>query len=138
MCPHPLPSPSPLTLSPSPSLPHPLPSPSPLTLSPSPSPLTLSSHPLSPHPLSLTLSPSPSPSFPDNTPEIVVKSLLEGGSAVRPVSHRHILPLIATHVSDSEMPMLLYPKTTLGTLKAVLVKARDSKRGGLVRNSSEG
>ena len=34
--------------------------------------------------------------------------------------------------------MLLFPKTTLGTLKAVLVKARDSKRGGLVRRRGGG
>ena len=53
---------------------------------------------------------------------------------MRPVLHRHILPLIATHVSDSEMPMLLYPKTALGTLKALLLKAREPKRGGMVRN----
>ena len=57
---------------------------------------------------------------------------------MRPVRHRLILQLIATHVSDSEMPMLLYPKTALGTLKALLLKAREPKRGGLVRNSEGG
>ena len=34
--------------------------------------------------------------------------------------------------------MLLYPKTALGTLKALLLKAREPKRGGLVRNSEGG
>ncbi len=63
----------------------------------------------------------------DNTPDIVVHSLLEGGSTLRHVSHRHLLPLLACHASDSEQPMLLFPKTALGTLKTVLLRTRDNK-----------
>ncbi|XP_064394649.1 tyrosine-protein kinase RYK-like [Halichondria panicea] len=63
----------------------------------------------------------------DNTPEIVVRSLLEGGAALRHVPHRHLLPLLACHASDSEQPMLLFPKTALGTLKTVLLRTRDNK-----------
>ncbi len=75
----------------------------------------------------------PLPLSVDNTPDIVVKSLLEGGAAIRHVTHRHVLPLLAAHVSDSEEPMLLYPKMALGTLKGVLLKARDPQSGVLVR-----
>ena len=67
------------------------------------------------------------PSSTDNTPEIVVRSLLEGGAALRHVAHRHLLPLLACHASDSEQPMLLFPKTALGTLKTVLLRTRDNK-----------
>lgn len=62
----------------------------------------------------------------DNTPDIVVKSLLEGGAITRGVTHRYLLPLIAAHASDLEQPMLLYPKTTYGTLKTLLLKSRES------------
>lgn len=63
----------------------------------------------------------------DNTPDIVVHSLLEGGSILRHISHRHLLPILACHASDSEQPMLLFPKTSLGTLKSVLLRNRDNK-----------
>lgn len=65
----------------------------------------------------------------DKTPDIVVKSLLEGGAASRHVVHRHVLPLLACHSSDSEHPMLLFPKTALGTLKSLLSKMWDPKPG---------
>lgn len=65
----------------------------------------------------------------DKTPDIVVKSLLEGGAANRHVVHRHVLPLLACHSSDSEQPMLLFPKTALGTLKSLLLKMWDPKPG---------
>jgi len=65
----------------------------------------------------------------DNTPDIVVKSLLEGGATNRQVSHRHILPLLACHASDSELPMLLFPKSSLGTLKSLLSQNWDPKPG---------
>lgn len=64
----------------------------------------------------------------DNTPDVVVKSLIEGGSAIRTISHRHLLPLLAVHSSDTEPPMMLYPKTCMGTLKSVLLKARESAK----------
>ena len=68
----------------------------------------------------------------DNTPEIVVNSLIEGGLAIRGVSHRLLLPLLACHCSDTEQPMLLFPKTSLGPLKQLLVRAREPKAGGMV------
>ena len=68
----------------------------------------------------------------DNTPEIVVNSLIEGGLAIRGVSHRLLLPLLACHSSDTEQPMLLFPKTSLGPLKQLLVRAREPKSGGMV------
>ena len=68
----------------------------------------------------------------DNTPEIVVNSLIEGGLAIRSVSHRLLLPLLACHCSDTEQPMLLFPKTSLGPLKQLLVRAREPKAGGMV------
>ena len=67
--------------------------------------------------------------FLDNTPDIVVKSLLDGGAATRGVSHRHLLPLIAAHASDLEQPMLLYPKTAYGTLKSMLLQSREVHKG---------
>ena len=70
--------------------------------------------------------------FADNTPDIVVNSLLEGGTAIRGVSHRLLLPLIACHCSDTEQPMLLFPKTSMGSLKSILIRAREPKTGGLV------
>jgi len=73
----------------------------------------------------------------DNTPDVVVAALLEGGSAVRSVVHRHILPLLAAHSSDSEMPMLLYPKSAMGTLKGMLLKAREPKRAGMVLTTQD-
>ncbi|XP_019853782.1 PREDICTED: tyrosine-protein kinase RYK-like [Amphimedon queenslandica] len=66
----------------------------------------------------------------DNTPDIVVKSLLEGGAATRGVIHRHLLPLIGAHASDLEQPMLLYPKSSFGTLKTLLLKTREG--GGIM------
>ena len=72
------------------------------------------------------------PRLTDNTPDIVVRSLLEGGGATRTVSHRHVLPLLAAHASDTEQPMLLFPKTSLGTLKGLLMRCREPKRGSLV------
>ena len=69
----------------------------------------------------------------------MVKSLLEGGGATRAVSHRHVLPLLAAHVSDTEQPMLLFPKTSLGTLKGLLMRCREPKRGAsLVGSGMEG
>jgi hypothetical protein len=65
----------------------------------------------------------------DNTPEIVVNSLIEGGLAIRGVSHRLLLPLLACHCSDTEQPMLLFPKTSLGPLKQLLVRVREPKAG---------
>ena len=64
----------------------------------------------------------------DNTPDVVVKSLLEGGSATRGVSHRHLLPLLAAHASDLEQPMLLFPKTVHGSLKSLLLHSRTNQR----------
>ncbi len=58
-----------------------------------------------------------------------MKSLLEGGSVTRGVSHRHLLTLIGAHASDLEQPMLLYPKSTYGTLKGLLLRSRDNHRG---------
>ena len=66
----------------------------------------------------------------------MVKSLLEGGSAIRHVTHRHLLPLLAAHASDSEQPMLLFPKLALGTLKGLLLKAREPKSGIMVSGHS--
>ena len=57
-----------------------------------------------------------------------MKSLLEGGAITRGVTHRYLLPLIAAHASDLEQPMLLYPKTTYGTLKTLLLKSRESHK----------
>ena len=68
----------------------------------------------------------------DNTPDIVVKSLIEGGSVLRHVPHRLLLQLLACHASDTEQPMLLFPKTMHGTLKSLLLKTREPKRGSLV------
>jgi RYK receptor-like tyrosine kinase len=65
----------------------------------------------------------------DNTPDVVVKSLLEGGGATRGVSHRHLLPVVGAHASDTEKPMLLYPKSCQGTLKGLLLKSRDIHKG---------
>ena len=76
--------------------------------------------------LSLSLS---LPLSADNTPDIVVESFLEGGAAIRNVNHRHLLPLLACHSSDSEQPMLLFPKTSFGTLKSLLIKMWDPKPG---------
>ena len=64
----------------------------------------------------------------DNTPDIVVKSLLEGGTVTKGVIHRHLLPLLAAHASDLEPLMLLYPKCSHGTLKTVLLKSRESSK----------
>ena len=66
--------------------------------------------------------------FSDNTPDVVVKSLLEGGSATRGVAHRHLLPLLAAHASDLEQPMLLFPKTVHGSLKSLLLQSRTNQR----------
>ena len=64
----------------------------------------------------------------DNTPDIVVKSLLEGGTVTKGVVHRHLLPLLAAHASDLEPLMLLYPKCSHGTLKDVLLQSRESSK----------
>lgn len=55
---------------------------------------------------------------------------MEGGAATRGVAHRHLLPLIGAHASDLEQPMLLYPKSSLGTLKSLLLKTREG--GGIM------
>ena len=75
-------------------------------------------------------------SLSDNTPEIVVKSLLEGGSVTRGVTHRHLLQLIGAHASDLEQPMLLYPKSTYGNLKDLLLRSRECSRGGVASTST--
>ena len=72
----------------------------------------------------------------DNTPDIVVNSLIEGGLAIRGASHRHLLPLLACHCSDTEQPMLLFPKTSQGPLKQLLLRAREPKAGGTVSQTS--
>ena len=64
----------------------------------------------------------------ENTPDIVVNSLLEGGTTLRPVSHRHLLPLIAYYYSEGEQPMLLYPNSALGTLKTLLLNTRETRK----------
>ena len=56
-----------------------------------------------------------------------MQSLLEGGTAIRPVSHRHLLPLLAYHYNEAEQPMLLYPKCAMGTLKSLLLQARETR-----------
>jgi RYK receptor-like tyrosine kinase len=63
----------------------------------------------------------------ENTPDIVVNSLLEGGTALRPVSHRHLLRLVAYNYAEGEQPMLLYPKSALGTLKSLLLNTRETR-----------
>ena len=73
------------------------------------------------HVLSLYLS------LTENTPDIVVNSLLEGGTTLRPVCHRHILPLIAYYYAEGEQPMLLYSKSALGTLKSLLINTRETR-----------
>ena len=55
---------------------------------------------------------------------------MEGGAATRGVVHRHLLPLIGAHASDLEQPMLLYPKSSFGTLKTLLLKTREG--GGIM------
>ena len=64
---------------------------------------------------------------PENTPDIVVNSLLEGGTALRPVTHRHLLRLVAYNYLEGEQPMLLYPKSALGTLKSLLLNTRETR-----------
>ena len=84
-----------------------------------------------PHTLTHSLTHNCPPSLPhshtENTPDIVVNSLLEGGTTLRPVSHRHLLPLIAYYYAEGEQPMLLYPKSALGTLKSLLLSARETR-----------
>ena len=57
----------------------------------------------------------------------MVNSLLEGGTTLRPVCHRHILPLIAYYYAEGEQPMLLYSKSALGTLKSLLINTRETR-----------
>ena len=57
---------------------------------------------------------------------------MEGGAATRGVIHRHLLPLIGAHASDLEQPMLLYLKSSFGTLKTLLLKTREG--GGMKTN----
>ena len=46
--------------------------------------------------------------------------------------HRHVMQLLGAHASDTEKPMLLFPKTMHGTLKDLLIHTREQKRGAMV------
>eukprot|EP00731_Ephydatia_muelleri_P029516 Em0021g39a len=67
----------------------------------------------------------------DNTDDRVVKSLLEGGLVLKGMVHRHVMQLLGAHASDTEKPMLLFPKTMHGTLKDLLVNTREQRRGAM-------
>ena len=46
--------------------------------------------------------------------------------------HRHVMQLLGAHASDTEKPMLLFPKTMHGTLKDLLLHTREQRRGAMV------
>ena len=83
-------------------------------------------------PLRLMLLSPPPPALLDNTDDRVVKSLLEGGLVLKGMVHRHVMQLLGAHASDTEKPMLLFPKTMHGTLKDLLVNTREQRRGAMV------
>lgn len=83
------------------------------------------------YPLDCCSPPSP-PTLPDNTDNRVVRSLLEGGMVLKGMMHRHVMQLLGAHASDTEKPMLLFPKTMHGSLKDLLVNTREQKRGAMV------
>lgn len=59
----------------------------------------------------------------ENSPDVIIKSLLEGATFNLHLNYYLILPLLAVHVSVSKSPpMLIFSKMSLGTLKSFLLR----------------